>query len=51
MAEMLIRGIPDKLRLSFKILCATEDISMNKKVIQLIENAVRAGPQKNSSQK
>ena len=43
---MLIRNFPEKLRYAFKVLCAQENISMNRKVIALIEDAVRKGPKK-----
>lgn len=41
---MRIRGIQSTLHRRFKILCAVDNVSMNKKLIQLIEDAVEAGP-------
>lgn len=47
--EMRIRNVDPKLRYRFKVLCAQEDVSMNQKLIQLIEEAVKKGPQLNHS--
>ena len=41
MPKMLIRDVPDEIRRALKIACAEEDISMNKKVIQLIEEYLK----------
>ena len=38
---MRIRGVSDELRRAFKILCAQQDISMNKKLIELMEKTVK----------
>ena len=38
---MLIRDVPDEMRRALKIACAEEDISMNKKMLQLIEQYLR----------
>jgi len=37
MGKMLIRDMPDEVRRAFKIACAEEDISMNRKVLELIK--------------
>ncbi len=41
MGKMLIRDVPDKVRKALKIQCAEEDISMNKKVLELIQSYLK----------
>lgn len=39
--SMIIRKVPEKLRRKFKALCATEGISQQDKIIELMESAVK----------
>ena len=38
--EMRIRNVPDDWRREFKILCAKEDKSMNRKLLELLKEAI-----------
>ena len=40
MATMIIRDMPNELKKEFKKACVDEDISMNRKVIELIRDYV-----------
>lgn len=41
--ELRVRDVPEGLHERFKILCVRERISMNKKMLELIRQAVEAG--------